>query len=263
MTVYRKDNPEYVKIGLDSMLNQTVKTDDFVLVCDGELTEDLNRMIGEYVIHEKSVFNVIRLPENVGLGAALKTGIRYCKNELVARMDDDDISHPDRCEVELAYMLKNPDVSIVGSYVNEFENDPKVPMRLKKVPIGSRAIRLFARRRNPFNHSSVMFRKSHIISAGNYSEMRTNQDVELWVRMLNSGYIGANLDMPLVDFRFDRETYKRRKEWRNIKLMIELWREFWKQGHCSFLDFSYVGFVQLSIYIMPGKLLSWVYDHVR
>lgn len=263
MTVYKKDNPEFVKSSIDSMLSQSHLTNDFVIVCDGELTEELNSLVDKYSSTYPDIFNVTRLPVNIGLGAALRYGVPVCKNEFIARMDDDDIAKPERCACEVQYLQSNPGCALVGAHMNEFCEDPSHTVRVKKVPVGFDNIKKYARRRNPFNHSTVMFRKSAVIQAGNYSEMRTNQDVELWVRMLNSGYRCENVDMVLVDFRFDDSTLDRRKTWENSKLMIDIWRNFWKNNYCSMMDYLIVKWAQVAIYIMPKKLLKWIYDHLR
>ena len=263
MTIYKKDNPDFAKASIDSMLKQTHRTNDFVLVCDGEITEELSTVVDTYVAEHPNIFNVVRIPQNVGLGAALRYGVSVCKNEIVARMDDDDIAKPERCEHEIGYLRDNPDCVLVGAHMNEFDNDPNVTIRIKRVPIGFENIKKYARRRNPFNHSTVMFRKSAVLEAGNYSEMRTNQDVELWVRMLNKGYHCENMDEILVDFRFDNNTLERRKEWKNAKLMIEVWSQFRKNRYCSYWDYIVVKWVQIAIYIMPKKMLNWVYNNLR
>ena len=262
MTMYKGDNPEYAKLSIESMLNQTVLTDNFVIVCDGPLTSELDTLLKEYK-QKNSIFHIYRLPHNVGLGAALRYGVTVCKNELIARMDDDDISKPKRCELEIEYLENNPECALVGTHMNEFADVPDNTIRIKKVPIGFDNIKKYAHRRNPFNHSMIMFRKSAVLGAGNYSEMRTNQDVELWVRMLNNGYHCENMDEILVDFRFDNNTLARRKEWKNSKLMIDIWKQFRKNKYCSYWDYIIVKWVQIAIYIMPKNLLSWVYDNLR
>lgn len=263
MTVYKKDSPEYFLQSVSSMLNQTVKTNDYVLVCDGPITDKLELAIKTAFEGHENILNLVRLPQNVGLGQALYEGLPLCKNEWVARMDDDDIAHLDRCEIELRFIEEHPGLSIVGSFVNEFEDDPNNPIRLKEGPTDEAAILKFSKRRNPFNHSTLMIKKDDILKAGNYSTMRTNQDVDTWVRVLNKGYKGANIPQPLVDFRFDKKTYERRKEWKNIKLMIDVWSNFWKQGYCSFADYMYVFCLQIAIFLMPNKLLQWAYNHMR
>lgn len=258
MTVYKNDSPIFFLDSVNSMLKQTVMTDDFVLVCDGPISMELRRTIEIVTSGKKDLFNIIYLPDNVGLGAALHQGLPKCKNDLVARMDSDDISHPDRCEKELVFFDQNPHIDILGSFVNEFEKDPDKPLKIKKVPTEHGKIVKYSRRHNPFNHSSIMFRKSSVICAGNYSDMRTNQDVELWVRMLNKGYIGANIDKSLVDFRLDEKTYERRKKWNNVSLLIRIWHRFWKSKYCSLLDFIFVLFFQLTVFLLPKRILKWV-----
>lgn len=262
MTMYKKDVPAYAKLAIDSMLNQTVITDDFVLVCDGPLTEELNELLGEYS-RKYPFFNVVKLPQNIGLGAALRKGVILCKNELIARMDDDDIARPQRCELELLEFEKRHDLDICGSFMNEFESNPTEIIRIKEVPVSQEEILSFSRRRNPFNHSTVMFKKESILSVGNYSPMRTNQDVDLWVRALNQGLVGTNIPEALVNFRFDSKTYQRRKDWKNVKLMIEVWSSFRKNRYCSLLDYMYVVLMQMSAYILPSKCLEWAYNHLR
>jgi len=262
MTVYIKDNPHFIKQSIDSIYNQTYRTNDFVLICDGEITVEQESLVSYYQ-KEFENFHVIRLPQNVGLGVALKTGLTYCVNELVARMDNDDIALHERCESQVKFMMQNPEVAIVGSPVIEFDSTPESPIRIKKVPLSNEEIKKFSRRRNPFNHSTVMLRKSKIMSVGSYNDMRTNQDVELWVRTLNNGFIGANLSKPLVYFRFDENTYKRRKTWKNVNLLINVWKDFLKNRYCNLFDFLVVLFTQLAIFLMPTFLLKWVYNRFR
>lgn len=262
MTMYIKDNPDYAKLAIDSMLNQTVKTDDFVIVCDGPLNDELNQLISFYQT-QYNFFNIVRLPQNVGLGAALREGVLVCKNLLIARMDDDDVAKENRCELELKEFEKDDKLSICGSYMNEFDSDIMNPIRIKEVPTEFEHILAFSKRRNPFNHSTVMFKKEDILSIGNYSPMRTNQDVDLWVRALNNKLKGINISQPLVDFRFDSNTYQRRKEWKNVKLLIDVWRNFHKEGYCTLTDYWNVKLVQVMMFALPKRVVQWCYDHLR
>lgn len=259
MTMFKNDNPDHAKLAIDSMLNQSIKTDDFVLICDGPLTSDLMNMLQSYASKE-DCFHIVYLPKNIGLGAALRYGVPLCKHGLIARMDDDDVAKEDRCEKELLMFDQKENLSIVGSYVNEFDTDPNAPMRIKVVPCKQEDIQSFIRRRNPFNHSSVMFKKDDILKVGNYSDMRTNQDIDLWMRLIGQGYYGANIDEPLVNFRFNKGTIKRRKNINNIKLMIKLWYSYYRNDYCSLIDFLFVFAVQLVILVLPTKVLCLAYD---
>ena len=196
MSVYRKEKAEYLQIAMDSMWNQTAPTDDFVLICDGPLTEELDTVIFEMKEKHTDALNVIRFEKNMGLGRALQVGVNACKNELIARMDSDDISLPDRCEKELAFFETHPDVSIVGGVIEEFTDITPgafVPNEIKTkrvVPETAEEIALFAKKRNPFNHPSVMYCKEAVLAAGNYQDVRYMQDYYLWIHMLIAGFKG-------------------------------------------------------------------------
>ncbi len=96
MTVYKDDNPEYFSVALDSMVKQTYPADEIVLVKDGPIREELQKVIDEQIKKGAPIVQV-QLPNNVGLGEALNEGIRVVKNELIVRMDSDDYSLPTRC----------------------------------------------------------------------------------------------------------------------------------------------------------------------
>ncbi len=96
MSVYYKERPEYLKASIESIQAQTYPAKDFVLVCDGPLTPELDAVIEEKKTALGAVLQVVRLEKNSGLGKALNAGLMHCKCELVARMDSDDIAYSDR-----------------------------------------------------------------------------------------------------------------------------------------------------------------------
>ena len=134
MSVYYKEKSEWLELSIKSMLNQTFVTNDFVIVCDGELTSELYSVLEYYDKHYPGLFQILKRDKNYGLGPSLAYGIEFCKNELVARMDSDDISKKDRCEIQIKYIENNPDLDIVGCWENEFENDIDNPIAVHKVP---------------------------------------------------------------------------------------------------------------------------------
>ncbi len=146
MSVYWKEKPEFFKKAIESIEDQTVKTNDFVLVCDGKLTDELNMVIKEKEEQLGKILNVIRLPKNVGLGKALNIGITYCKNELIARMDSDDISFKNRCEKQLEVFLEKPNVSICSGTVEEFSEDINVVDARRILPEMQKDILEFAKK---------------------------------------------------------------------------------------------------------------------
>lgn len=224
MSVYCKENPGYLRMAMDSIWNQTIPTDDFILVCDGPLNEGLDAVIrGMEKIHPNDL-KVIRLEKNGGLGNALNIGIKHCKHELVARMDSDDISRPNRCERQLKVFAKHPEVSIVSGTVEEFSASIYEIEARRVLPKKQESIIKFAQKRNPFNHPCVMYKKSAIENAGGYQGFYLLEDYYLWVRMLQNGCIGYNIQEPLLWMRAGSDMYKRRSGWRYAKSQQALFR---------------------------------------
>lgn len=259
MTVYKDDNAEYFDKALISMVNQTKKPDEIVLVKDGPITKKLQEVINKFDKLYPNLILQVSLPENLGLGLALNEGIKKSKNELLARMDADDISLPTRCEKQVKEFENNPNLDIIGCPVKEFSGDITNIVGERNVPLSNDDIYSFARKRDPFNHPTVMFRKSKVLDVGGYSNLRKNQDTDLWIKMLSNGTFCKNLSEYLVYFRFDENTYEKRKNWLNTKLLIKIrWNAF-KSGFCTFSDFFIVAFAQIGIYILPTSFQKFIY----
>ena len=261
LTVYKLDNPQYFKTSLESILNQTMPSNDIVIVIDGPATEEIYSIIDEYKQRNKAI-HPLQLEKNVGLGNALNEGLKVCVNDLVARMDSDDISLPDRFEKQLDMFLKNPELDIVGSPVVEFVGDVNNVVGYREVPINHKSIIEFSKRRDPFNHPTVMFRKSKVLKYGPYADYRKNQDTDLWIKLLSNGCKAENFPTHLLFFRFDENTYKKRKSWINTKTLINIRRNAWKNGYCSFLDFFIVMSAQLSIFVLPNFFQRILYTKI-
>lgn len=250
LSVYYKDVPEYLSCALDSMLSQTYLPDEIVVVKDGAVGENLQRVIDEYLNKGIPIVQV-QLPENVGLGLALNEGIRAARNELIARMDADDICFPERCELEAKEFDKDPSLCIVGGHVLEFDGTTSNIVGMRKVPCSNKSIYCFAKTRDPFNHPAVMYRKSVIEAVGGYSNYRKNQDTDLWIKLLLNNVVCKNIDKPVLYFRFDKDTGSRRKKWSNIKILLEIRFRAWRSGFCSFGDLVFVFVEQIAKFIMP------------
>ena len=182
MSVYHKEKPEYLKQAIESIQTQTLSTNDFVLVCDGPLNEQLDDVIATKQQEMGETLNVVRLPKNGGLGNALNEGIKHCKNELVARMDSDDIAYPDRCEKQIAVFNTHSEVSVCSGIVEEFTTDPNTVDTRRVPPETNAEIIEFAKKRNPFNHPCVMYKKSAVKAVGSYQDFYLLEDYYLWLR---------------------------------------------------------------------------------
>lgn len=258
MSVYNKENPDYLKASIESMLAQTLKPDQIVIVKDGKLTDELNRVIDKYVSDNPDLFTIVELENNVGLGKALDIGLQKCRNELVARMDSDDISLPNRCEIQVKTFMENPELSIVGTMVDEFYDDPNNIVSSRVVPTKHEDIVKFVRRRSPFNHPSVMFKKSEVIRCGGYGDVPRKEDFDLFSRMINAGCRGYNINKSLLLYRTNKDNFKRRKSWINCKSYITTQYKIWKRGHCSIIDLFVVSVAQLIIFLSPMWLFKWI-----
>lgn len=259
MTVYGKDNPAYFSLALDSMLSQTYLAKEIVLVKDGPVTEELQRVIDEKK-QAGAPIKEVSLPVNVGLGRALNEGIKQASCELIARMDSDDYSLPERCRRQAEEFEKNPSLVIIGCPVKEFVGTIDNVVGERRVPLTNEEIYRFAKTRDPFNHPTVMYRKSMVEKVGCYSDYRKNQDTDLWIRMLSAGAVCANLPEPLFRFRFDEGTYKKRKSWINTKILIEIRYNAWRSGFNSFFDFLKVAVAQLGTFILPVGFQKFIYQ---
>ena len=230
MSVYRKEKPEYLKQAIESIQVQISPTNDFVLVCDGPLNAELDKIINSKQQEMGKTLNVVRLIKNVGLGKALNEGIKHCKNELVARMDSDDIAYPDRCEKQIQVFNDYCEVSICSGVVEEFTTTPDVVDARRVPPETNGEILEFAKRRNPFNHPCVMYKKSAVEAVGSYQDFYLLEDYYLWLRMLMAGYQGYNIQEPLLHMRAGSDMYLRRAGWKYAKTQIRLFKFMKSQG---------------------------------
>lgn len=260
MSVYYKEKPEYLKAAIESMLNQTIPTNDFVLVCDGPLTPELDEVINQFYTKYPEIFQVHRLTKNQGLGNALNVGLKLCKDELVARMDSDDIALPQRCEIQLKMFSDNPDLAFCSGTIAEFEDSPDQIVSLRKLPCEFDKIKTFAKKRNPINHMAVMYRKSAVIAVGNYLDMQFAEDYFLWVRMLCNGYKAQNTNDILVYARIGNGMYKRRGGILYAKCIYALQKSFLQLKFISRLEFLQNCIIRISASLIPTSIRKSIYQ---
>ena len=260
MSVYFKEQPNNLRQAMESMRQQTVPTDNFVLVCDGPLTPELDAVVKEEQEKFGDVLHVVQLSENSGLGNALNVGLKSCRNDLVARMDSDDLSRPDRCEKQLKLFSEHPEVALSSGTVSEFLTDPEMPTGKRTLPITDVEIRIFSRKRNPMNHPCVMFRTKAVEKAGGYSETyHLFEDYYLWVRMLMKGYKARNVADILLDMRSPADMYQRRggKKYAGDMLRFHQWMR--RKGWSSEADYLTGAVPHALVCVLPNGLRKLVY----
>lgn len=262
MSVYYKEKAENLRVSMDSMWKQTVQPDEFVLVCDGPLTKELDAVILDMQSTYVEKLKVIRIEKNMGLGNALNIGLKHCKNEIVARMDSDDIAKPERCEKEISIFSERPGVAVIGSAVTEF-TDSLINLGQKRVvPHTNKEILEFIKFRNPFNHPTVMFRKQSVLDVGGYPNVRYLQDYYLWTMMFAHGYEGFNFQESLVYMRAGEDMYKRRSGSLYIKIQIELFNYMRKVGFINWFEWFVSVSVRCVSSLAPNCLRALLYRYV-
>lgn len=208
MCVYANDDPQWFDMAVKSIVNQTKKPNEVVLVVDGPVPEQLNSYICE--LENNPIFKVIRLENNCGHGEARRVGLSNCTYELVALMDSDDISVSDRFEKQTAMFEADPGLTIVGGNITEFVDDPDNIVGARVVETDDAAIKEDMKKRCPMNQVTVMFKKSDVERVGGYIDWFCEEDTYLWLRMNLAGYKFANIPDYLVNVRVGKAMYQRR-----------------------------------------------------
>ena len=259
MSVYAKEDANNLKEAMNSIWNQTVPTNDFVLVCDGPLNKELEEIISKEKAKHKDTLNIIRLQENRGLGAALNTGLKACKNKWVGRMDSDDISLPNRFEKQLELIKNNPDVSICSAGIEEFGLDNHHSKRI--CPKDYKDIVKYSKRRCPFNHPTVIYDKEVILSVGGYNESRRRfEDYPLWIKLLKNGYKAMNSQEVLLKMRVSNDFYSKRGGFNYAKEMIKFRLWMLDIGWINIFEFISISLIHFIVCIIPNNLREHIYN---
>lgn len=223
MSLYIKENPEFLRASLQSLVDQTVQADEIVLVLDGAITAELAAVIDEF--QTKLPIKRVPLPQNVGLGKALNEGIKAARNEWLFRMDTDDICLPERFAKQVAYIEQHPDVVMFSTQIAEFDADPSVITAERHVPTDYGEIVKFNQMRSPFNHMTVAYRKSLLEEVGYYQHHLFLEDYNLWNRIIATGKKVGNLPEVLLLARTaGNAMFSRRRGWTYAKSEWKLYR---------------------------------------
>lgn len=260
MSVYYKENPEWLKIALDSVINQTLSPNEIVLVQDGKLTDELYKVIEDYMNRCNHLFKIVPLEKNVGLGEALRIGVENCSNEIIARMDTDDIARNDRFEKQIQFFQEHPNVDLVGSWISEFEEKPDKIISYRQLPIEHQEIYKFGQFRCPVNHMTVMYKKNAVLQAGNYQTFKNIEDYYLWGRMLKQGAVFANIPECLVNVRAGNSMLRRRA---NLTYFFNsefpLHTELYKIKFINLKQYLRNISSKFLLRVLPTKLMGFVY----
>lgn len=261
MSLYEKERPEFLSECLESLASQTVIPNEIVIVFDGPLSTELERVVDSFA-QKTNLIRKVRFAENRGLGPALADGLLACRYPLVARMDTDDIARKDRFEVQLRTFLENEDLDICGSHILEFDDDKNKVISKRAVPICHDDIVSFQRKRSAFNHMTVMYKKKAVIRAGNYEDCPLMEDDLLWSRMILSGARCANIDDTLVYARANGGMLSRRggvSYWKKYK---DARKRIFRTGYINGTEYISSIVVQFFVALAPTKVRRWIFRNV-
>jgi len=256
ISVYSKENAVFLEEALLSIINQTCLPSEIVLVKDGALTPDLDRVIS--IFQEKyPLFKILENATNLGLGLSLAKGLLACSNEYVGRMDSDDFSKPDRFEKQLKVLDHGYDA--VSSWSEFFEGDITNIIATKKRPASHEEIVRMSKRRSPLCHASIMFRKSAVLRAGNYKHLLNYEDYYLWLRMIDSGAKFYNLQDFVYSVRTSGNQFGRRGGWSYLTRELKYLWLFHKEGYHTLGDFIVNSTIRIFVRLTPIKLRRKLY----
>ncbi|HEM5988856.1 TPA: glycosyltransferase [Streptococcus suis] len=256
MSVYHGDSPDFIRECLDSLLASSVLPDQFVLVQDGPISKEVESIIVKYQSYFK-LSQIVKLERNSGLGVALAVGLDNCIYDLVARFDCDDLVMPDRFKRQLETFAKSPNLVLLGGQIKEFSD--QVELRHRTVPTTCEEIYRFSNYRNPFNHMTVMFRKSAVLSVGSYQSLIGYEDYYLWLRLIKHGYYMENLPEILVKARAGRSLIHRRGGFKYLKQSIYAIKKFEQEGLISSSVAYKRKVIQTIIFILPAWVREMFY----
>lgn len=262
MSLYFKESPSYLNQALSSVwIDQTVRPSEIILVIDGPITKELQKIVNKWEILISDKLVIVNLCENIGLGKALNKGLEHCSNEWVFRMDTDDICKPDRFEKQIQFILSNPNVVVVGGQILEFDQTPDDSAVIKTVPTTHEDIKKFAQKRCPFNHMTVAYKKSVITELGGYQHHLFMEDYNLWLRVIGAGYKVANLPDVILFARVGNGMHARRKGLEYIKSekkLLDLKKEL-KLQHPIHANMLFL--VRSMFRLLPSTMLGKIYNN--
>ena len=262
MSVYQKDNAQFLQQALESVVTQTRTPDEIVLIIDGPIDNELKEVVETYKNKYVDLFKIYPLQSNIGLGKALNIGLGYCSGDLVARMDADDISKPDRFALQLAAFNSNPNLSILGTSMDEFIHEPGDVNQKRILPQTHANILKWSKKRNPFNHPTVMFKKQAVLSVGSYEDIPLFEDYFLWLKLLNNNFVAGNLFDSLLYFRTGNQMIKRRHGISYFRKEIYFFSKSYQNNYISKADFVKAMILRVPLRLLPLWSLQLVYKFV-
>ena len=264
MPFYKGDHPQHFHDALTSLYNQSHRADEVVIIQDGPVEEAHLKVLEEWQRKMPEIKHVA-LEKNRGLSAALNAGINLASHEWLARMDADDFCGPDRFEKQLALIEADPELAILGSWIDEYDEQMEQVQAVRRLPETDKEIRSYARWRCPFNHMTVMYRKSVLQDLGMYKNYgAVGDDYELWARFIVNGHKTANIQESLVKARTGEAFYhSRRRGMKYFKNELREINDLYRLGLINPFHYAFHFSVKAIVRLSPAWLVKFFYKGIR
>ena len=258
MSVYVKENPVFLEEAVESIIHQTLKPSEVVIVEDGPLTPELYQVLEELEAQSSIPIKRCLLEQNRGLGLALKYGVTQCQYDVIARMDTDDIAVEDRFEQQFK-LMETENLDLLGGHIAEFIDQPDEIVSYRRVPIKHEDIIVYQRMRSAFNHMTVMFKKEMVLKAGNYEDGLYMEDDLLWLNMISAGARTGNVDQILCKVRVGAGMFERRGGLRYLKLYRQARKRMYERGQISYGEYLKSVLIQVVVALCPGFVRQFIF----
>lgn len=258
MSVYYKEKIENLKIAIESIINQTLRPDEFIIVEDGPIGNDLHSLIEEYTKKYNWV-KIVKLEKNVGLGLALREGVLHCNYEYVARMDSDDESVSTRFEKQIKFLIENPEIDAIGCNVDEYDEKLQKIITKRVVPETPKEIAKKLKKRNPVNHPTIIYKKQEVIKVNSYEDFPYFEDYHLWAKMIANGCEFYNIQENLYRFRAGASMIKRRGGKKYLRYIKKLEKSLLELGIINVWEYYCNLLKRYFVAIIPNSFRKVIY----
>ncbi len=259
MSVYNKVIPEYLKESINSIINQSYKTNEFIIIKDGFLTAEQNKIIDETFLNNKEIVKIVNFDDNKGAGIAYNKGIELCTNKWASIMDSDDFADPTKFEKQMKYLSNHEDVDVIGSNAVEFMNIISNVVSTRIMPETNEEIISFGHGRCPIIQPTAIFKVEAVRNAGSYQHSPLTEDYDLYIRMIMNGCKFYTYQEMLYYIRTSKDFYKRRGGIKYLKPILGFKYKYYKKGFFTTKQFIKTFMSSLIVSLMPNKIRAIIY----
>jgi amylovoran biosynthesis glycosyltransferase AmsE len=250
MSIHYKCSKKHFIECLDSIKNQTLLPSQLVIIQDGEMPYDIKNILSLY---DNLDIKLLVNEKNMGLPYSLNLGLSHCQYDLVFRMDADDVCELNRIEIQCKEMISNEKLILLGSNVNLINLESEIINKSRKIPLNNKDIRKLLYFKNPFNHPSVVFRKSKLLEVGGYTNLFLYEDWYLWIKLSkDKDNIFKNLDDNLLKYRI--RSFNERKGLKIIKAEFLFYKKLFHEKHINLSFFTSIIITKSIVRILPNRL---------